>query len=254
MQLECTEALERLVCEYPGPCALVMVHFPTPFRIQEGLWGAEVLPAGEGASERDGEREVGGEEKGDGDREERGGESWEEEGGEGELGNMQLPGLADFMVSPQLLSAAERLLRRGGLGATEGELADGESKGRLYLQSNVEDVAVWMRQEVEAHTGMRAPTAEVQAGLGLLRGAGDAGELVAWAGGVDGTDGVGEGVLTVRQQRWLASFAHGHSSPPRARGAGWLAANPLPACAHTETEVACALEGKSVYRVLFECE
>ena len=217
VQLECCEALERLEREYPGPCALVAVQFPTPFKLRLG--------SAEAGSQTAQEPEDGGGEEGDDE---------EEDGGGG--GNRQLPDTDEFMVGPHLLRRAEALLRPR---ATYPPPAP----GLLYVQSNVEDVAVWMRQAVEDHTGLRPPSRAARL-LAFSHGQAEA-EGMDWAARPEP-----EAALTLRQKRWL----DGSPQAPRAHGPGWLAGSPLPACAHSETEVMCIAKGKTVYRVLFECQ
>lgn len=215
VELECCAALERLEKEYPGPCALIAAQFPTPFRLQDEL--------------AQGQQE-----------EEDNDEDSDSEGG----GNSQLPDLSEFMVGPELLRRAERLLLRPRRTTTPTPAAS----GLLYLQSNVEDVAVGMRHSVETATGLRAPQRALRLLIpanGQLAEADEGEKEIEWA-----RPEPNAALRTLRQQRWLAA----NPQAQRAHGPGWLAESPLPACGYSETEVMCRVEGKTVYRVLFECE
>lgn len=120
-------------------------------------------------------------------------------------GNSQLPKTVDdgFMVAPTLLRRCASLLR--------------PSQGQLLLQSNCEDVAVWMRQ-----------TACQEAAFVSL----------------DTSDSVVEvaGTPTQRTLNWIAMGGE------RASGTGWSKQPVLPPTGRTETEIACVLNGTPVHR------
>lgn len=122
------------------------------------------------------------------------------------LGNSQLPRSATdgFMVSVDLL----RLCR--GMLSTSGE---------LWIQSNCEDVAVWIRK-----------TACEEAGF-VYRKDDDFLETPA-------------GKETQRTLQWIEMGGE------RAQGPGWCATHLLPRQAMTETEVACILKGTPVHRCI----
>jgi hypothetical protein len=123
-------------------------------------------------------------------------------------GNSQLPTTAfdGFMVTDDLLKLASGLLQ-------------GSESGRpgVILQSNCEDVAVWMRS-----------TATIQAKLQAL-------ELNEQVESLRGTP-------TKRTLNWIGMGGE------RASGAGWSVDPLLPRKGRTETEIACMLNDTPVHR------
>eukprot|EP00750_Incisomonas_marina_P013931 INCI1757.1.p1 GENE.INCI1757.1~~INCI1757.1.p1 ORF type:complete len:710 (+),score=91.15 INCI1757.1:220-2349(+) len=162
----------------------------------------------------------------------------------GQGGNSQLP--ADdhaFMVNAKLVDQAVSSMRR-------------RPGGFLFLQSNVEDVAVAMRKRVEAVAGRFLRAVDSNELHDQKYRADETHTLRAHARSGSNSfiedDAGAESSLspeprTLRQQR-LASLPAGQRS---AVGPGWLHCNPLPRCARTETEAVCELDSKPVYRVLF---
>jgi tRNA G46 methylase TrmB len=122
-------------------------------------------------------------------------------------GNSQLPKTAHdgFMVSHNVLKLAAKLL--------------GDSQGELILQSNCEDVAVWMRQSAIEHAGFRSR---------------DSGEFVTQV----------QGTPTRRTLNWIANGGE------RAAGPGWCDKPLLPRVGRTETEIACMMNGTPVHRCI----
>jgi tRNA G46 methylase TrmB len=120
-------------------------------------------------------------------------------------GNSQLPKTAHdgFMVSHKVLELAAELLR--------------DSQGELILQSNCEDVAVWMRQSAIEHAGFRSR---------------DSGEFATKI----------QGTPTLRTLNWIANGGE------RAIGPGWSDKPLLPRVGRTETEIACMMNGTPVHR------
>lgn len=142
-------------------------------------------------------------------------------------GNGQLPTREDgFMAGEQLLSAAVEAV------AATGGRSGGAAASFLYLSTNVEDVAVHMRAQVEA------------AARGRLRALSQA-ELLRPAADGDGASAARVGAPPLRQAKYA------QRGGARAAGCGWLEASPFPRRARTETEALCELEGKPVFRCLF---
>jgi len=120
-------------------------------------------------------------------------------------GNAQLPTSPkdNFMVSSELLECLHRVLNKG--------------RGQLLLQSNCEDVAVFMKN------------ASIEAGFMPIAATHPVTELEA---------------VTQRAQRWAASGGE------RAVGNVFSAVPLLPLVSRTETEVACTIDKKPCHRVL----
>ena len=130
-------------------------------------------------------------------------------------GNAQLPSSAadGFMVSIDLLRLCRDILvcHRN----------DDNHFGELWLQSNCEDVAVWMRNTACHEAGFSYSTeVAVQSTT---------------------TTSVQE---TQRTLQWIAMGGE------RAQGPGWYGTNLLPRTAMTETEVACIVKGTPVHRCI----
>jgi hypothetical protein len=174
------------ICEtYPGKVALVMLQFPTPYRFRSNDESEE----NDDASNDDGDASSSATRRGY---------------------NSQLPeGAAsdDFMVTENLLSLVRDTLSK-------------EDHGRLLIQSNCEDVAVYMRNAASKKARFRS---------------------VAVAHPVTSLD-----VATQRARRWVDAGGE------RAIGSYWSAKALLPPCGRTETEVACLVDGKPVHRCLLE--
>jgi tRNA G46 methylase TrmB len=157
--------MEEIESSYAGNVALVMIQFPSPYRLAEKA-----------------------------------------------TGNTQLSSVDDgFMVSQELLNAVARVLEKSG--------------GFLLLQSNVEDVAVTMR-ELAQDAGFQS--------------------------------------VVVPQPRYLEDFDQFHLPQrtlewaevggERAVGDNWSAVPLLPSRGSTETEVACDYQGTPVHRCLFRVD
>ncbi|GAX19571.1 hypothetical protein FisN_19Hh149 [Fistulifera solaris] len=127
-------------------------------------------------------------------------------------GNTQLPRSATdgFMVSLELLQLCRTVLV--------------PSNGTLWLQSNCEDVAVYMFQ-----------TACQQAGFTPVLNESSPDELISAAPSES---------LTQRTRQWIAMGGE------RAQGPGWFCRPLLPRTAMTETEVACLIKGTPVHRCI----
>lgn len=157
------QLLPRLL-NYPGEIRMIMIQFPTPYRLEEDIQDAEKTQ-----------------------------------------GNTQLPKSPTdgFMVSLGLLETCRQLLGRSG------------GHGSLLLQSNCEDVAVYMRNMA------------MGVGFGLC--------TESFRASIDEDP-------TQRGQRYIAMGGD------RALGEGWEAGPVLPPKGRTETEIACILNGTPVHR------
>ena len=183
---------------YPGGVHRVILSCPTPY--------ATLAVRGESARAEQGAAASGD----DGGTLESGNSS----------GNSQLPSSAD---DPSFLGHAEIF----------GEIAASLApEGVVYLASNVEDVALTLLRNAEAH-GLQAITSPLPA----LARATDVG-----AGGRHGMARAPEATPR-RQQRWRAGGGE------RAEGAAWEAARHLPLWA-SETERTHHIEGRPMWRVL----
>lgn len=124
--------------------------------------------------------------------------------------NQQLPSdaFSGFMVTRRLLQLSRNVLN--------------ESDGKLLLQSNVEDVAVHMRDiaQMEEFHPIPAPTY------------------------VDETPTTKD--LPQRTIKWI------NSGGDRANGKIWSSESFLPALGATETEIACTLNGTPIHRILMK--
>ena len=258
---DCIEAIKSVRDNYPGPVALVMVNFPTPYSI-----GAVLGRPISDVSGCDGDQ---GEEHTDTDAPTKPVST--------AGGNTQLPaGFDYFMFNLELVALVKAVLAQS--------LHRGVGLPLLLLQSNVEDVVVTMSNiatvnsgSSEGHfavpalselssalvcTGLRHEEASEEAADQTLRwrskeallrstdvtaGGGRMPQrLQVWlkdltesgdAVGAAGSAAAEEGVLLVGARR-------------RACGEGWLDCSPLPLAARTETEVHCELEKQPVHRTV----
>jgi hypothetical protein len=130
-------------------------------------------------------------------------------------GNSQLPISATdgFMASRQVLELAKSALQG----------SSGRAPGRLLLQSNCEDVAVYML-DLAQQVGFKA--------IDMTRDE-------SW----DATLPV-QSVETQRTKNWVAMGGKRAVGPP------WRTTPLLPNCGWTETEVTCTLDRKAVHRVV----
>jgi hypothetical protein len=208
---------------YPGPVVWVLIQFPTPYVLQakaeENNRNIQ-LPVLSGAEDSvSSQRETGG-----GDDDEGG------EGGEG----------GGFMVTKKLIEVVSSLMFK-----TRDQDRLTSPAARLYIQSNVEDVAVTMKKKIESHClsssrhlslrhiALQDDTSvEVRgAGSGLLCGV----ELA-------------EEQKTKRQELW-----EGLGGEKIEFGCeGWLRDSPLPVHCRTETEASYAIIHKPVFRIGWE--
>ena len=136
--------------------------------------------------------------------------------------------------------------------------------GKLYFQSNVEDVAVYVKNLVETLRSkdqqsescgqadnpiFKIPTS-VAVALSLYCGCNSGAKIepeqeATW---VESSEKLSTLVEARRRRFWEAN---GGSA---AVGAGWLPCSIFPHLGRTETEVVRELEGKSVHRIVFLCD
>lgn len=129
------------------------------------------------------------------------------------IGNAQLPSADEcFMVTQTLVDGVLRLLHPGG---------------SLYVQSNVEDVAVSVKHKVEQSDVSPSWSYGSEEKAQRVEGASK------------------EKVGTQRQLLWASMGGE------LAVGEGWLSASPLSASARTETEAAYDISGKPVHRIMW---
>jgi len=162
--VDSAENLLQSLRTYPGSVELILIQFPTPYRL---------LPTSESG------------------------------------GNSQLPSSATdgFMVTIELLQLAAGLLQK----------SHANQKGRLIVQSNCEDVAVYIRHLACSIAGFEA----------FL---------------TNDSLAKGSGVRTQRTLNWIAMGGE------RAMGAEWSSRAILPRKGRTETEIACKLNDTPVHR------
>lgn len=177
--------LQQVTKAYPGDVRLIMIQFPTPFRLQQPAFS-------DGKDDDD---------SSDGNSPSQ------------VKGNLQLPKhpYAGFMVTRHLLRIAHEALR-----------SNTSSSGMLLLQSNCEDVAVYMRKLASEEAKFYVvPVSNHIASFEVSK--------------------------TRIPQRTLEYIQMGGE---RAVGEGWSAEALLPRRGATETEVACFLETTPVHRCL----
>jgi tRNA G46 methylase TrmB len=128
-----------------------------------------------------------------------------------ERGNLQLPATCEdgFMVSEKLLHLVHDALA---------------PKGKLLIQSNCEDVAVWIR-----NTAITSCNFDIVDTIPSLLSCDDDSRPTT---------------PTKRSYDWIAAGGE------RAQGSGWSSWPLLPRRGRTETEVACMLNGTPVHRCL----
>lgn len=132
--------------------------------------------------------------------------------GEKSQGNAQLPADTEsgFMVNKSLLKVVHRALSR--------------ANGKLLVQSNCEDVAVWIKRTAEETGGFQAMDCSSFEDEGSRK----------------------QSHLTKRTLDWIEMGGE------RAEGEGWSKGPILPRIGRTETEVACSMNGVPVHRCLLK--
>ena len=192
----------RSLSEYPGKIALVMIQFPTPYRLQQ--------PQSDDDNDNDDDHVK---PKG-------------EQTNNHHKGNRQLPKhpYEGFMVTKELLCIAhEALLPRTTQEGTE-------MGGKLLLQSNCEDVAVYMKKLATERANFGVVPAQIP------RTSFDNSQTR----------------IPQRTVDYLNMEGGGGDDVARALGGDWSAVPLLPRRGATETEVACFLETTPVHRCLLE--
>jgi len=168
------ETLLEKIKTYPGTISLVLVQFPTPFRL--------VVDSKDGGTSS---------------------------------GNTQLPASAadGFMVTPKLLQQAHAVLTKNS-----------KNSGRLLIQSNCEDVALWMAETASQKARFVPVPAQ---------------ESMTEPLGLDHD-------LPQRTISWI------QMDGDRATGPSWSAKSLLPRSGWTETEIACTLNKTPIHRMCLE--
>ena len=128
-------------------------------------------------------------------------------------GNSQLPSVSNFMVSEFLLRSISTLLQN--------KRGEGEESGYLLIQSNCEDVAVYMRDLAVKKIGMTHVDAESVVDVLPIE------------------------ELPQRSREWIAMGGKRPMGDPC-----WSSKPLLPRKGQTETEVACDIQGTPVHRCL----
>jgi len=215
------DLLELVRDNYPGPVELCMIQFPTPYRLQKG---GGTTANDEGDNDGDGSSSTASPPS------DRG-------------GNSQLPtsALDGFMVSPELLRIAHAVLSNHHRPHNDGnDCNKGVSGGKLLLQSNCEDVAVWMQKTALEEGFECVPVPNVFRVK-------EAAQLDNDNDDIDSSETRAKDVtrnLPQRTQHWIAMGGE------RACGEYWSSVPWLPRKASTETEVACRLNETPIHRCL----
>jgi len=192
------DILRQVQASYPGRVCKVLIQFPTPYRLR------------------------------------RPDENDDDDGAAHRKGNLQLPkSVTDgFMVTPGLLQQINVVLTKDQNDSCQDDAATSPMitpPGELWIQSNCEDVAVWMRN-----------TACQEAGFAYVPANRTEHDK--------NTDDLVKKITTLAPtQRTLNWIAMGGEC---AQGPGWIASPLLPRRAMTETEVACRIKGTPVHRCI----
>lgn len=265
--------------QYAGGVSWILMQFPTPYSqllmprlLSPGGCISTVQPLHGHAGDNDG------------DREGEGGLSLSEPKGAGvedvadvapccRDGNSQLPtALTDFMINHQCIAKCEQVLTQ----------LNHSFKGKILVQSNVEDVSVTLRCMFESHSSVfgghfkvlnfsQNTSTEVSSQdsttMGVDGGGGGEGgergeelqtladESVLLDGAFAPLDGAGQGGgnldgdgegLALRAVKWR------ELGGPKAAGGGWIGHAVLPSNGITETEAMCNIFHKPVYRLVLE--
>ena len=204
------DLLRAVLAWYPGPIFLILIQFPTPYKLMSTLdKGTEDEAKSVKSSVKSASQDVRVDKRlgGAGD------------GGSGD-GNTQLPSIdKGFMVSQELADLVGMATSKAGT-------------GRVFVQSNVEDVAMAMSDRIEAASKRLVPLAKDSHGRALPTEA-------------EAKNSAGEPLPpTLRQERWLALGGERPSGP------GWLFSSAFP-FARTETEASYENIGKPLYRKMW---
>ena len=239
---DCSSSLQWVQDHYAGPVVLVVINFPTPYHIRNVI---------DGTDNRDALFDS------------------EDAVNTALQGNAQLSdSLESFMCNAELFNSITRLFNKRKCSSI---------KPCLFLQSNVEDVAVTMKKTIDKIKGLKNA-----ARFKLPDNMAHAKSLVSdifsctseeekythqqhwvtldqlrFATNVT----AGGGRLSQRLQLWLDYLDRCRDSTyqdavtamirGRACGVGWLPESPLSYGARTESEVHCEFESKPVHRILF---
>jgi SAM-dependent methyltransferase len=167
----------------------------------------------------------------------------------GARGNAQLPGVAQFMLRPALLQKLRRVLRRRHWALPRG------AAPALYIQSNVEEVAVAMKEMVgasgaEGVPGRRWRVASLPEMKRNLQRIFAVSSDPSWQRCATQTlEALQQQDPSLRDRRWRT--LHKRSAECRAAGPSFLSRSPLPFGAKSETEAACEVQGRPIHRMMF---
>lgn len=189
---EAEHFVESILESYPGPVNLIMIQFPTPFRFQRSVADYSDFDPVEAAQnaekvEKSEPASIGN-------------------------GNSQLPSNAKdgFMVSSKLLKLASSAL---------------SDEGRVLIQSNCEDVAVYMRNLAYNECNLQYVELGKESSVQTLESYDN---------------------LPRRALDWIESGGE------RAIGLGWSKNALIPTKGATETEVACSKKGIPLHRCILQ--
>ena len=201
--IESAEAMmKRIQDSYPGDILLITINFPTPFRLQRQV--DDVSPEGNSTDDSKHTKQESDETK-------------------SRRGNSQLPhsSQSGFMVTSQLLQLVRGSLKRRTQALSEtSKVKNGDRY--LLIQSNCEDVAVYMKSMV------------------LEQGY----ELIPLNEGEDGNNSSYDTRIPKRSSDWIRLGGE------RATGSYFGRRPILPYRGATETEVACVEKNTPIYRFI----
>ena len=218
---DATHLLTALATSYPGPVTCVLIQFPTPY--SQIVVPKKTTTTSDSETNYTATRDQGGHGTSN-ENEETTQSSLQPNGSVVSSGNSQLPPspTQGFMVTEELLQQAGQLLCRNG--------ANG---GHVLLQSNCEDVALFMR-DLSYRTGWFSMVPQPSNHYSNNhRDSNDNATTTTT-------------ILTQRSQSWRAMGGEWAVGPE------WWSEPILPRQGQTETEVACRLNKTPVHRCLLQ--
>jgi hypothetical protein len=219
--------LNWVLTKYPGPVIFVCIQFPTPYKLDHSILAMSKGSSGSAyvisSSTKSGKKN--------------------KSLVDGHRRNVQLPGINEdngFMITPKLVRLAVEISRR--------------NNACIFVQSNVEDVAVFCRalfhQYVYNPEGDAAEfeilksLEDVDCGFSVGTEKRQKKSKKGSNRQLEDTNNAESGEPSLPNRKLIWATMGGES----AAGQGWLAASPLPICGRTETEAVYATSGKPVYR------
>ena len=235
LEMDCLSCLDLVIKHYLGPVMLALINFPTPYNLASTFSADEIALADD----------VDEEDRADG-----------EDDDTPVTGNGQLPeSMDDFMCNEILVDKVKELFKT--------KAGTSDMPQLLFIQSNVEDVAVTMRNIIlregmdvcfavpsSAQEAFRLAEEVLSQGRERKNGISEKEEEdISWV-----SEEQDPYSLSLRDKKWLEwrriDDTDGNLEGIRALGKGWLTRNPF-IDSRTETEVHCAYFGKRVHRMLF---